>query len=281
MMRVLVTGVKGQLGSDIAAELKLRAEECIGADIADFDITDRGATVGTIKKYMPDCVIHCAAFTDVNGAEEKHGLCERINVLGTENVALACNEADAKLIYISTDYVFNGEGMRPYEPNDERDPINFYGMTKSLGEDKVRSICPKHFIVRTSWVFGKNGTNFVKTMLRLGEQMEGLTVVDDQIGSPTYTPDLARLLCDMAATERYGTYHATNEGFCSWYDFAKKIMELSGIGCNIKPIASKDYPSPAKRPQNSRLSKEKLVQNGFYKLPPWEDALKRFIKALR
>ena len=281
MMRVLVTGVKGQLGSDIAAELKLRAEECIGADIADFDITDRGATVGTIKKYMPDCVIHCAAFTDVNGAEEKRGLCERINVLGTENVALACNEADAKLIYISTDYVFNGEGMRPYEPNDERDPINFYGMTKSLGEDKVRSICPKHFIVRTSWVFGKNGTNFVKTMLRLGEQMEGLTVVDDQIGSPTYTPDLARLLCDMAATERYGTYHATNEGFCSWYDFAKKIMELSGIGCNIKPIASKDYPSPAKRPQNSRLSKEKLVQNGFCKLPPWEDALKRFIKVLR
>lgn len=281
MMRVLVTGVKGQLGSDIAAELKLRAEECIGADIADFDITDRGATVGTIKKYMPDCVIHCAAFTDVNGAEEKRGLCERINVLGTENVALACNEADAKLIYISTDYVFNGEGMRPYEPNDERNPINFYGMTKSLGEDKVRSICPKHFIVRTSWVFGKNGTNFVKTMLRLGEQMEGLTVVDDQIGSPTYTPDLARLLCDMAATERYGTYHATNEGFCSWYDFAKKIMELSGIGCNIKPIASKDYPSPAIRPQNSRLSKEKLVQNGFYKLPPWEDALKRFIKALR
>ena len=280
-MRVLVTGVKGQLGSDIAAELKLRAEECIGADIADFDITDRGATVGTIKKYMPDCVIHCAAFTDVNGAEEKRGLCERINVLGTENVALACNEADAKLIYISTDYVFNGEGMRPYEPNDERDPINFYGMTKSLGEDKVRSICPKHFIVRTSWVFGKNGTNFVKTMLRLGEQMEGLTVVDDQIGSPTYTPDLARLLCDMAATERYGTYHATNEGFCSWYDFAKKIMELSGIGCNIKPIASKDYPSPAKRPQNSRLSKEKLVQNGFCKLPPWEDALKRFIKVLR
>lgn len=281
MMRVLVTGVKGQLGSDIAAELKLRAEECIGADIADFDITDRGATVGTIKKYMPDCVIHCAAFTDVNGAEEKRGLCERINVLGTENVAFACNEADAKLIYISTDYVFNGEGMRPYEPNDERDPINFYGMTKSLGEDKVRSVCPKHFIVRTSWVFGKNGNNFVKTMLRLGEQMEGLTVVDDQIGSPTYTPDLARLLCDMAATERYGTYHATNEGFCSWYDFAKKIMELSGIGCNIKPIASKDYPSPAKRPQNSRLSKEKLVQNGFYKLPPWEDALKRFIKALR
>lgn len=281
MMRVLVTGVKGQLGSDIAAELKLRAEECIGADIADFDITDRGATVGTIKKYMPDCVIHCAAFTDVNGAEEKRGLCERINVLGTENVALACAETGAKLIYISTDYVFNGEGMRPYEPNDERNPINFYGMTKSLGEDKVRSICPKHFIVRTSWVFGKNGTNFVKTMLRLGEQMEGLTVVDDQIGSPTYTPDLARLLCDMAATERYGTYHATNEGFCSWYDFAKKIMELSGIGCNIKPIASKDYPSPAKRPQNSRLSKEKLVQNGFYKLPPWEDALKRFIKALR
>ena len=280
-MRVLVTGVKGQLGSDIAAELKLRAEECIGADIADFDITDRGATVGTIKKYMPDCVIHCAAFTDVNGAEEKRGLCERINVLGTENVALACAETGAKLIYISTDYVFNGEGMRPYEPDDERDPINFYGMTKSLGEDKVRSICPKHFIVRTSWVFGKNGTNFVKTMLRLGEQMEGLTVVDDQIGSPTYTPDLARLLCDMAATERYGTYHATNEGFCSWYDFAKKIMELSGIGCNIKPIASKDYPSPAKRPQNSRLSKEKLVQNGFYKLPPWEDALKRFIKALR
>lgn len=281
MMRVLVTGVKGQLGSDIAAELKLRAEECIGADIADFDITDRGATVGAIKKYMPDCVIHCAAFTDVNGAEEKRGLCERINVLGTENVALACAETGAKLIYISTDYVFNGEGMRPYEPNDERNPINFYGMTKSLGEDKVRSICPKHFIVRTSWVFGKNGTNFVKTMLRLGEQMEGLTVVDDQIGSPTYTPDLARLLCDMAATERYGTYHATNEGFCSWYDFAKKIMELSGIGCNIKPIASKDYPSPAKRPQNSRLSKEKLVQNGFYKLPPWEDALKRFIKALR
>lgn len=280
-MRVLVTGVKGQLGSDIAAELKLRAEECIGADIADFDITDRGATVGTIKKYMPDCVIHCAAFTDVNGAEEKRGLCERINVLGTENVALACNEADAKLIYISTDYVFNGEGMRPYEPNDERDPINFYGMTKSLGEDKVRSICPKHFIVRTSWVFGKNGNNFVKTMLRFGEQMKGLTVVDDQIGSPTYTPDLARLLCDMAATERYGTYHATNEGFCSWYDFAKKIMELSGIGCIVKPIASKDYPSPAKRPQNSRLSKEKLVQNGFYKLPPWEDALKRFIKALR
>lgn len=281
MMRVLVTGVKGQLGSDIAAELKLRAEECIGADIADFDITDRGATVGAIKKYMPDCVIHCAAFTDVNGAEEKRGLCERINVLGTENVALACNEADAKLIYISTDYVFNGEGMRPYKPNDERNPINFYGMTKSLGEDKVRSICPKHFIVRTSWVFGKNGTNFVKTMLRLGEQMEGLTVVDDQIGSPTYTPDLARLLCDMAATERYGTYHATNEGFCSWYDFAKKIMELSGIGCIVKPIASKDYPSPAKRPQNSRLSKEKLVQNGFYKLPPWEDALKRFIKVLR
>ncbi len=279
-MKVLVTGVKGQLGYDVVERLKALDIECKGVDIEDFDLTDEVAVLNGICAYHPDTVVHCAAYTAVDKAEENRELCYKVNVLGTRNVAMACREIEAKMIYISTDYVFNGQGTRPFSPEDAREPINYYGETKSLGEDEVTRLLDKYFIVRISWVFGVNGANFVKTMLRLGKEKEELNVVNDQIGSPTYTFDLAVLLCDMLQTEKYGIYHATNEGICSWAEFAQEIMKQAHLGMKIHPILSSEYPAKAKRPYNSRMNKDKLVQNGFCRLPDWRDALKRYLAEL-
>ena len=279
-MLVLVTGVNGQLGFDVIrrlAELKIPYQ---GVDIQDFDLTDREATEKYITDCHPDAVVHCAAYTAVDKAEDNREVCRNVNAEGTRNVALACQKIDAKMIYISTDYVFDGRGTSFFQPDDRKDPINFYGLTKSEGEDQVKELLKKYFIVRISWVFGINGANFVKTMLRLAENHDALNVVNDQIGSPTYTRDLAVLLCDMLQTEKYGVYHATNEGVCSWADFAQEIMRLSGAQTVIHPIPSSEYPSRAKRPANSRMSKNKLDENGFARLPGWHDALKRYLTEL-
>ncbi len=281
-MKVLVTGVNGQLGYDVIKELKKRNTECIAAGRNEFDITDSVSTGNFIEKSNPDVVIHCAAYTAVDLAEDESEKAFEVNGEGTKNIALACKKINAKMIYISTDYVFNGKGSTPYEVNDEKGPLGVYGKSKLKGEEYVKDILEKYFIVRISWVFGINGNNFVKTMLRVGKTRPELTVVNDQIGSPTYTADLAVLLCDMAATEKYGIYHATNEGdFISWYDFACEIFKQAGYGTKVKPVTTEEYGlSKAERPKNSRMSKESLVKNGFNLLPDWKDGLKRYLKEL-
>ena len=280
-MKVLVTGVKGQLGYDVVKRLEMRGIDCRGVDIDDFDLTDSCAVENYICDYKPDTVIHCAAYTAVDKAEDDRELCERVNVLGTRNIALAAQKIDAKVIYISTDYVFAGTGEEYYKPEDEKAPQSVYGLTKSLGEDEVTKCLEKYFIVRISWVFGINGNNFVKTMLRLGNDRDELNVVADQIGSPTYTFDLAVLLCDMAVSDKYGIYHATNEGICSWAEFAREIMALGCRKARVNDITSDQYPAKAKRPFNSRMSKDKLEANGFARLPHWRDALKRYVDELK
>lgn len=280
-MKILVTGYKGQLGFDVVQILNERQIDCKGVDIDDFDLTDRNAVIDYIQRYQPTSVIHCAAFTAVDKAEEARELCYTVNVDGTAHVATACHLLDIPMMYISTDYVFSGEGEEPFEVDSPKAPESFYGLTKSLGEDKVTEILSKYFIVRISWVFGLNGNNFVRTMIRLGKEREQLTVVNDQIGSPTYTADLAVLLCNLIVTEKYGTYHATNEGICSWYDFAAAIMQEAGLSCKVLPISSDQYPSKVKRPHNSRLSKRSLDNAGFQRLPPWIDALKRYVQQLK
>lgn len=279
-MKVLVTGVKGQLGYDVVRHLKLQGIEHKGVDIDDFDLTKREETVNAIVAYDPDVVVHCAAYTAVDKAEDNQELVYNINVNGTKYVAEACKQLDAKMVYISTDYVFDGQGTRPWEPDDPFDPINYYGVAKAQGENAVTETLEKYFIVRISWVFGLNGHNFVKTMLKLGAEREEIRVVDDQIGSPTYTYDLAKLLVDMIQTDKYGRYHATNEGICSWYEFTVEIMRQAGLSCRAVPISSAEYPSRAKRPFNSRMSKDKLVENGFGRLPAWQDALARYLEEL-
>lgn len=280
-MKVLVTGVKGQLGYDVVRRLNERGIENQGVDIDDFDLTDREQTLAAIRAYAPDVVVHCAAYTAVDRAEDNQELVYNINVNGTKYVAEACKELDAKMVYISTDYVFDGQGTRPWEPDDAHDPVNYYGLAKAQGEDAVTALLTKFFIVRISWVFGINGHNFVRTMLKLGAEKEQLTVVDDQIGSPTYTYDLAKVLVDMILTEKYGRYHVTNEGICSWNEFAAEIMRQGGRACEVLPIATADYPTRAKRPLNSRMSKAKLDENGFDRLPEWKDALARYMDELR
>lgn len=280
-MKVLVTGVKGQLGYDVVKRLNLLNIDCKGVDIDDFDLTDERQVIKSISEYAPDAIIHCAAYTAVDKAEDEKELCLNVNVSGTRNVALAAKQIDAKLIYISTDYVFEGEGTGFYKPEDTKNPVSQYGLTKSLGEDQVTGLLTKYFIVRISWVFGINGNNFVKTMLRLGNERDQLNVVNDQVGSPTYTFDLAYLLCDMVRSEKYGIYHATNEGVCSWAEYAKEIMTLGNRNCKINPITTEEYPTKAKRPKNSRMSKDKLEENGFSRLPLWQDALKRYIDELK
>jgi dTDP-4-dehydrorhamnose reductase len=278
---ILVTGVNGQLGFDVVKELKRRDIECLGIDRKEMDITDRNAVREYVNKLKPDCVIHCAAYTAVDRAEDEEEMCTKVNVYGAENIAKACKEVNAKMIYISTDYVFDGQGNEPFEVDGNIGPLSVYGKTKHEGELKVKEALDKYFIVRISWVFGINGNNFVKTMLRLGAEKESLNVVCDQIGSPTYTADLAPLLCDMAASEKYGVYHATNEGFCSWAEFAEKIMEKANLNCKINPIPTSEYPTKAVRPFNSRLSKKSLVEGGFELLPSWEDALERHLIELK
>ena len=290
-MKVLVTGVKGQLGYDVMAELAKRNIEAIGVDIDEMDITDKISVEKVIGEAAPDVVVHCAAYTAVDAAEDNEALCRTVNADGTRNIAEVCKKLDCKMVYISTDYVFDGQGTRPWEPDDERHPLNVYGQTKYEGELAVQENLSKYFIVRIAWVFGKNGKNFVKTMLKLAETHDKLTVVNDQFGSPTYTYDLARLLVDMIETEKYGYYHATNEGgYISWYDFTKEIFrQAAAMGhpeylpenMTVNSVTTAEYgASKAARPFNSRLDKSKLTANGFQPLPIWQDALSRYLKEI-
>lgn len=280
-MKVLVTGVKGQLGCDVVRELEKRGIEAVGVDIEEMDITDSDSVAKVITAAAPDAVIHCAAYTAVDAAEENEEICRRVNADGTQNIANVCKKLDIKMLYISTDYVFDGEGTKAWEPEDERNPVSVYGQTKYEGELAVENTLDKYFIVRIAWVFGINGKNFVKTMLNLAKTRDTLTVVNDQFGSPTYTYDLARLLADMIQTEKYGIYHATNEGICTWYEFACAIFKCAGVEMNVLPVSSEEYAAKAKRPANSRMSKEKLTENGFEKLPSWQDALERYMQELK
>ena len=284
-MRIVVTGVKGQLGFDCVRELKERGyKDVIGIDIDDLDLTDEKRVREFILDKKPDVIMHNAAWTAVDKAEECIDLVKRVNVDAVRYLASAANEVGAKMIYISTDYVFPGSGEKFYEIDDPTGPISVYGQTKLDGEKAAQEACKKLFIVRISWVFGINGNNFVKTMLKLGESHKELTIVSDQIGSPTYTYDLSKLLCDMIETEKYGVYHATNEGICSWAEFAKEIFALANMDVKVNPITTEEYfknkPIQAKRPLNSRLSKKSLDEAGFNRLPTWQDALKRYIKEL-
>lgn len=279
-MRILVTGASGQLGYDVERELERRGIEHLGTSSRELDITDREAVERLMAAYRPDAAIHCAAYTKVDLAEDEPERCWAVNADGTRNMAAACRKTGAKLLYISTDYVFPGAGERSYETGDPTGPVNTYGRSKLAGELAVQSLLEKYFIVRISWVFGKNGNNFVKTMLRLAETKAELSVVCDQIGSPTYTADLAPLLCDMVQTERYGVYHATNEGTCAWSEFAEAIFELAGRQVVVHPIPTSAYPTRAARPLNSRMSKECLHSNGFQELPEWKNALARYLKEI-
>lgn len=279
-MKVLVTGAEGQLGYDVVKVMQARDIEYFGADINDFDITDFDATSAFMDNYHPDVVVHCAAYTAVDKAEDNADLCRRINVQGTRNIAAVCKNIDAKIIYISTDYVFSGKGAKPYEVNDRTDPLNVYGMTKLEGENVICEYTEKHFIIRISWAFGKNGNNFIKTMLRLGKEHDVVNVVHDQIGSPTYTADLALLLYDMLVTEKYGIYHATNEGFCSFAELAAEVFKLSEYSTKVNFIPASEYLTRAQRPLNSRLSKKSLDAAGFTRLPEWKDALQRYLHSM-
>jgi len=276
-VNILVTGVTGQLGYDVCRELERRNIDYLGTSSIDFDITDKEETKSFIQQYNPTAVIHCSAYTAVDKAEEEPEKCFAVNEAGTQNVAEACKELSCKMLYISTDYVFLGIGEQPYEVHDETAPQNTYGKSKLAGEKIVKELLDKYFIVRISWVFGINGNNFVKTMLRIGQDKEEINVVADQVGSPTYTADLAVLLCDIIMSEKYGVYHAANEGFCSWAEFAEEIFKASGCKTKVNPISAKEYPAKAMRPENSRMSKVKLEENGFKKLPAWQDAVKRFL----
>lgn len=280
-MKVLVTGAKGQLGYDVMNELAKRGYEGIGVDVQEMDITDAQAVDRVITESGADKVIHCAAYTAVDAAEDNVDLCRRVNAQGTENIAKVCKKLDIPMLYLSTDYVFDGEGTRPWEPDDKRDPLNVYGQTKYEGELAIEENLDKYFIVRIAWVFGVNGKNFIKTMLKLAENHDTITVVNDQVGSPTYTYDLSRLLVDMIETDKYGRYHATNEGLCTWYEFAVEIFRQAGISVNVVPVTSEEFQAKAKRPHNSRLNKDKLDEMGFKRLPSWQDALSRYLKIIR
>ena len=284
-MKVLVTGVKGQLGYDVVNELTKRGHTAIGVDIDEMDITDKHSVQMVIEKTNPDAVIHCAAWTAVDLAEDedKIAMVCAVNTDGTRNIAEICKKLNCKMMYISTDYVFNGQGTEPWKLDcKDYEPLNVYGQTKLGGELAVSNLLGKYFIVRIAWVFGVNGNNFIKTMLNVGKKYDEITVVNDQIGTPTYTYDLARLLVDMIETEKYGYYHATNEGgYISWYDFACEIFKQAGYNTKVKPVTTEEYGlSKAKRPFNSRLDKSKLIENGFKPLPTWQDALSRYLKEI-
>jgi dTDP-4-dehydrorhamnose reductase len=300
-MRVFVTGVAGQLGHDVMNECAKRGYEGIGTDLKEtysgiqdgsyvttapyvsLDITDAEAVEKTITELHPDVIVHCAAWTAVDAAEEKKDLVMKINVDGTQNIANAAKAIDAKMVYISTDYVFNGQGTTPWDPDcKDYEPLSVYGESKLGGELAVSKTLEKYFIVRIAWVFGLNGNNFIKTMLKVGKTHDTVKVVNDQIGTPTYTLDLARLLVDMIETEEYGYYHATNEGgYISWYDFTKEIYKQAGYTTNVLPVTTAEYGiSKAARPFNSRLDKSKLVKHGFTPLPDWKDALARYLKEI-
>lgn len=295
-MKVFVTGVAGQLGHDVMNELIKRGHEAIGSDIlpelespmsyVPLDITDAEAVKKAIADIQPDAIVHCAAWTAVDAAEDedKQEKVRAINVDGTQNIAKAARQVDAKMVYISTDYVFDGQGKTPWEPDcKDYAPLNVYGQTKLGGELAVAQTLEKYFIVRIAWVFGTNGKNFIRTMLQVGKNHPQVRVVNDQIGTPTYTYDLARLLVDMIETEKYGYYHATNEGgYISWYDFTKEIYRQAGMTTEVLPVTTEEYGlSKAARPFNSRLEKKKLTENGFQQLPSWQDALDRYLQELK
>lgn len=282
-MRVLVTGVKGQLGYDVMLELAKRGYEGVGVDVEEMDITDPAQVDKVIKESNVDKVVHCAAWTAVDLAEEKEDICRKVNANGTENIAKVCKELDIPMIYFSTDYVFDGQGERPWEPDDPVvAPLNVYGQTKYEGELAVEKYMDKYYIVRIAWVFGVNGKNFIKTMLNLGKTHDTLTVVSDQIGTPTYTYDLAKLVVDMCEKEEYGKYHVTNEGgYISWADFAKEIFAQAGMNVKVVPVTTAEYGAKAVRPYNSRLEKGKLTEHGFDRLPTWQDALSRYLEVLK
>lgn len=292
-MKVLVTGVGGQLGYDVMNELKKRGIDCIGSDIIEksddnyvqLDITDKTAVDKALSEIHPNAVIHCAAWTAVDAAEDEENKAKvyAVNVTGTRNIAEVCKNLDCKMIYISTDYVFNGQGTEPWSADcKEFAPLNYYGQTKLEGEKAVAELLKKFFIVRIAWVFGLNGKNFIKTMINVGKKYDTVRVVNDQIGTPTYTYDLARLLVDMVQTEKYGYYHATNEGgFISWYDFCCEIYKQYGLDTKVIPVSTAEYGmSKAARPFNSRLEKSKLIEVGFTPLPDWRNAVMRYIKQI-
>ncbi|MEG2667501.1 MAG: dTDP-4-dehydrorhamnose reductase [Lachnospiraceae bacterium] len=295
-MRVLVTGANGQLGIAVIEELERSGHVAIGVDHSHMDITSPEVVESVVGAAQVDGIIHCAAYTAVDTAEEEQELCQKVNGYGTENLAKTCNKLGLKMLYVSTDYVFSGENdgdkstekdkyedkykenVRPWEPEDRCQPVNVYGRSKQEGELAIQTWLDAYFIVRTSWVFGEHGKNFPQTMLRLSETKEQLRVVADQIGSPTYTADLARLLVEMIQTQEYGIYHATNEGFCSWYEYACEIFRQANIPIEITPVTSEEFLTKARRPKNSRLSKDNLETHGFHRLPPWQEALSRYLK---
>lgn len=304
MKKVLVTGVNGQLGYDVVRELDKRGYEAIGVDREVMNLTNSEEIRRVMNDISPDGVIHCAAYTAVDAAEDNIELCERVNALAVKDIAKCAKYLDIPMIYISTDYVFNGmkginqnnvdevaytiednnickECYLEYTEDDKVNPINVYGRTKYEGEMYVRDILDKHYIVRISWVFGENGNNFIDTMLRLSKDRDELNVIDDQVGSPTYTKDLAPLLVDMLESDRYGTYHATNDGYCSWYEFAKEIFDVAGVNIKVNPITTDMYPTKAKRPFNSKMSKEKLKNNNFRTLRSWKSAVKDYIENIK
>lgn len=279
-MKVLVTGVKGQLGYDIVKECEKRNISAIGVDIEEMDITNPTQVEEVIKEAQVDAVIHCAAWTAVDKAEEQVDLCRKVNKDGPANIAKVCEELDIPMMYFSTDYVFNGLGEEPWMEYEEREPLNVYGLTKYEGELEVERL-KKYFTIRISWVFGLNGHNFIKTMLRLGKERGEVSVVNDQVGSPTYTYDLAKLCVDMIQTDKYGTYHATNQGYCSWYEFACEIFKQAGMDVKVNPVDSSAFPAKAVRPKNSRMNQTELDRNGFDRLPTWQDALERYLKEIQ
>lgn len=277
MKKVLVTGINGQLGYDVIKELDKRGYISVGVDKEKMDLTDLSNISNFIKDSNIDAIIHCAAYTAVDLAEDNKELCEIVNSLSVKEISNACKELDIPLVYISTDYVFDGTKDGEYTESDIENPINVYGKTKLDGENYVKEILNKYYIVRISWVFGENGNNFINTMLRLSKEHKELNIIDDQIGSPTYTKDLAPLLVDMLESDRYGLYHVTNEGFCSWYEFAKEIFKLKNIDIKVNPISTKDYPTKARRPLNSKMSKQKLIDKGFIPLRNWKEALNEYL----
>ena len=280
-MRVLVTGVKGQLGYDVVKELEKRGHQPIGVDREEMDLMNNEVIRTYIMNLRPEAIIHCAAYTAVDKAEEEVEICYQINAEAVKVIAECAKELDVKLIYISTDYVFDGTKEGEYVETDLPNPINVYGASKLKGEQYVQSLLEKYYIVRISWVFGENGNNFIKTMLRLGLERDELNIIDDQIGSPTYTADLAPLLVEMMEKTKYGIYHATNEGFCSWYEFANEIFKQSGIDVKTNPITTDQYPTAAKRPMNSRMSKKKLVEAEFKELSKWKQSVSYYIRLIK
>jgi dTDP-4-dehydrorhamnose reductase len=279
-MLVLVTGVSGQLGYDVVKELTAKGHEAVGVDRAQLDITDEAAVSSYVQNLKPEAIIHCAAYTNVDAAESDKEGAYKVNALGTKYLAEAAKFVDAKMVYVSTDYVFDGNGTEPYEVDHPTSPLGVYGETKLDGEIILQDTLEKYFIVRTAWVYGINGNNFVKTMLKLAQDRNELGVVYDQVGSPTYTVDLAKFLVELVVSNKYGIYHASNEGVCSWHEFAAEIFKQAGLDIKVNPLTSEEFPRPAARPKYSVLSKKKIVDQGFTPMRDWKEALKDYLKEL-